>query len=171
MDAYCIEELRSLLFGTLSRTTGEDVVWMITEIRTGACLALMHLLRSRGEVPNHGFQIMHLFVSPHGMRALAHEGLLLALIAFVDIRGAEVLVQNAPNAPHLSKFLLAALGFLKSDACSLLRPLVHSVCGSYEQLVTVQRQFNRLLTDPTCRPSPGDKSADLDQNRAAPTPS
>lgn len=49
-DALSVEELRSIYFNILQRTKGEDVIWLINEIQTGANCCLLHLHRSKNEI-------------------------------------------------------------------------------------------------------------------------
>jgi hypothetical protein len=111
------DELRTRYHGLLAGAASPAgaVVWILRDVCTGGCRALLHLVRDP-----HTMDVQALFLVDEALAAGApprsvamHEALLLSLLAFCDCRHLDIRMR--PASHPLFVFLQAIMGFLRPD--------------------------------------------------------
>lgn len=186
-EVITAQELRARYYGLLTRPaaspTDRVLVWMVLDVYTHACRALLHLSRS-GSQPR-GYSVHALFVSQEELQQQCsnssaeevtttrhvplQEALLLALAAFADTRGVELRLESGVPVLPVATFMCSVLGFMSDERRLLVRPPMQDLIQSQQLLTAVCRQVARTMRTQSAALG-GGRTGDCSQSTAAAMP-
>ena len=131
----CADDLRDHCHELLFRGEDRALVWMVTDVRSGTVVALLHVRRVPDTPLRTAYELMCLYVvdeelrrpqlvsAADGRRTPAiHEALLLVLNAFCDQRGADLHLPGPwRDLTSVARLLCLLSGFLSAGPNLLLR--------------------------------------------------
>ena len=181
LEARCLREKFTALL--LNPTTNE-MVWMICDVSSGGCRALLHLAQHRQHRGRSSYTIHSLYVQddelrhPQGNSSTqaaparklrpVHEVLLEAVCAFADHRNIDLHVTGDLSAfSAVMQCLLPMNGFLFASAGLLVRPPWTEVVQSNEILGVLERQMNRVIGKQLQRLNVANRTGDASKSMAA----
>ena len=175
------DRLRTRDTNILLNTKVPSMVWTVSDIRSGACRALLYVTPRETHKGRDSYSLENLYIqddellhpvgpsfTPGRVLRPIQEVLLQAVCTFADYRNADLhLHGDLSTFPAVMQCVLAMHGFLRGGAGLLVRPPWSEVVQSNEMLAVLERQMRRIIGMQLQRLNLACRSADASKSTAA----